>query len=1164
MSLQYTLPLKYFSAFFFILYFSSYAWSQQPNWEFIKGYSTSGNFSIDGQQGVPSVNNRMGLRETAASWKIGNKIYFFGGFGYGADRTSDNLADLWSYDLTTLEWTWLKGGTSVSKSGIYGNKGEAAASNRPGARQSPVAWTNGGKLYLFGGYGLTEGIAINYLNDLWEYDPATNNWTWLKGEKEHNQPGIYGVKGTYNASNQPGARSAALTWVVSGKVYLFGGAGYGVSGGLGPLNDLWEYDTATNQWKWLKGSDNSNASGIYGSIGVGHVNNTPSGRSLGVACTLNDKLYLFGGLANANLYNDLWMYDLALNTWTWLKGSSSTNQLSTYGVQGTAAAANTPGARRSLVAWAADGKMYLFGGNGYANTATAGALNDLWSYQPSTNQWAWLKGGNTTNQTGSYGTKGVAAATNTPGARERTLGWVENNQLYLFRGQYYYPFTNYRQDDIWSYDIASNQWTWLAGEEAAAQSGYYGTPGLANFKNQPGARSGATQWTLNGKHYLFGGNGVTPNGSGRLNDLWEYDPATQQWTWLKGSNGPAQQGNYGTTGIAAPANTPGARYYASGWAYDGKLYLFGGRGLTTSTTEGTLNDLWMFDLQTNNWTYLKGSNQLNQTGNYVGIGVADPNNQPRSRYGATAMEINGKLYLFGGTGYSPFAVVYLNETWTYNPQTGNWTLIKGGNSDNQPSVAGNLGEFDSSYTPGARANAIAWKIGSRLYLFGGDFYNFYNYTNNYYNDLWAFDATTHQWALIDGNLVGNQLGTYGQLGLASVGNRPGGRGGAAGTAVANKLYLFGGFGYASNNAIGRLNDVWMYDIASSQWVWHQGSHQTNANGVLSNVPSQNQLGARSSAVSWFNGGYFYIFGGNGYDTAGESNYRGDLWRMELPSDNLTLTSLLPSVGSFSPSFDTEIYTYSLTTSASSFTLIPTLAHYGAKVKVNGSWVASGNASDPISLDLGNNTVEVMIIAQDGISSTTYTINVNREQALPVGLVRFAAKSEANAVKLEWTVSFENNNDYFTIERGRDGKSFQEIVKVVGKGNLNTTRDYVAYDKSPLQGVNYYRLAQVDFNGTGKQIGLAQAKFTLAAQLAWKVYPNPAKDHVLLSLSGHKQGQVKVTLVDLLGRTLKSEIFTQASEETPLRLDLKNIPLAGVYLLKINTDGAEEILKLTVQ
>ncbi|WAC39020.1 kelch repeat-containing protein [Pedobacter sp. SL55] len=1149
MSFQSAIPLKYLLAFCFTVFFHYATWSQQPNWEFIKGYSTSGNFSIDGQQGVPSVNNRMGLRETAASWKIGNKIYFFGGFGYGADRTSDNLADLWSYDLTTLEWTWLKGGTSVSKSGIYGNKGEAAASNRPGARQSPVAWTNGGKLYLFGGYGLTEGIAINYLNDLWEYDPATNNWTWLKGEKEHNQPGIYGVKGTYDASNQPGARTAALTWVVNGKVYLFGGGGYGVSSGLGPLNDLWEYDTATNQWKWLKGSDNSNASGIYGSIGVGHVNNTPSGRSLGVACTLNDKLYLFGGLANANLYNDLWMYDLALNTWTWLKGSSSTNQLSTYGVQGTAAAANTPGARRSLVAWAANGKMYLFGGNGYANTATAGALNDLWSYQPGTNQWAWLKGGNTTNQTGSYGTKGVAAATNTPGARERTLGWVENNQLYLFRGQYYYPFVSYRQDDIWSYDIASNQWTWLAGEETAAQSGYYGTPGLATVKNQPGARSGATQWTLNGKHYLFGGNGVTPSGSGRLNDLWEYDPATQQWTWLKGSNAPGQEGNYGTIGVAAIANTPGARYYANGWAYDGKLYLFGGRGLTTTATEGILNDLWVFDLQTKNWTYLNGSKQLNEYGNYGTLGVENASNQPRSRYDASAVVVNGKFYLFGGTGYSSFNTAHLPDLWSHNPETGNWTWLKGGP---QFPVAGNLAQFSEDYTPGARAGTVAWAVGNRLYLFGGTYYNPNSYTTSYYNDLWAFDTATSYWALMSGDVVANKLGVYGQIGVASAGSRPGGRMSATGITVNSKLYLFGGFGYASNNTIGRLNDVWMYDIASSQWVWHQGSHQTNANGVLSNVPSQNQIGARNSAVSWFNGGYFYIFGGNGYDIAGESNYRGDLWRMELPSDNLTLTSLLPSVGSFSPSFDNEIYTYSLTTSASSFTLIPTLAHYGAKVKVNGSWMASGNTSDPISLDLGNNTVEVMIIAQDGISRTTYTINVNREQALPVTLVSFTAKIENNAAKLQWQTAMEQDNSGFEIYRSGDDKQRIRIAQIAGK---NAPGVYNHTDQRPLNGNNYYWLVQIDRDGKTTELGQKVLNFDLSA-LDISVYPNPATAKTTVTFGAGQYQTLVFSGID--GKVIMKESLTPEQRQTSI--NVAAYP-AGVYIIKLIGTGGSSVHKL---
>lgn len=76
-----------------------------------------------------------------------------------------------------------------------------------------------------------------------------------------------------------------------------------------------------------------------------------------------------------------------------------------------------------------------------------------------------------------------------------------------------------------------------------------------------------------------------------MNDLWKY--ASGQWTWMGGANTGNQIGTYGTQGTASPANTPGARDSAVGWAdATGDLWLFGGYGLDSVLAQGGLNDLW--------------------------------------------------------------------------------------------------------------------------------------------------------------------------------------------------------------------------------------------------------------------------------------------------------------------------------------------------------------------------------------------------------------------------------------------------------------------------------------------------------------------------------------------------------------------------------------------
>src|SRR6202034_2147530 len=80
------------------------------------------------------------------------------------------------------EWTWMSGSMSANQWGIYGTVDQASASNVPGARQSPVTWTDtSGNLWLFGGYGYDSVGTLLPMNDLWKY--SWSQWTWVSGPK---------------------------------------------------------------------------------------------------------------------------------------------------------------------------------------------------------------------------------------------------------------------------------------------------------------------------------------------------------------------------------------------------------------------------------------------------------------------------------------------------------------------------------------------------------------------------------------------------------------------------------------------------------------------------------------------------------------------------------------------------------------------------------------------------------------------------------------------------------------------------------------------------------------------------------------------------------------------------------------------------------------------
>lgn len=429
-------------------------------------------------------------------------------------------------------------------------------------------------------------------------------WTWVGGSDDMSQYGTYGILGTPNVANAPGCRYGAVTWTDgSGDLWLFGGYGLGASGG-GLLNDLWKYDITAGHWTWMKGSNAPDQHGTYGTKGIASSGNTPGARQNAVSWKDGSgNLWLFGGVGQpasgaVNYLNDLWKYDVASGNWTWMKGSNATNEYGTYGTRGEPVPDNTPGARQATEAWTdLSGNLWLFGGSGFATSGLAGFLNDLWRYDVATGNWAWMKGSNAIGQLGVYGSLGVEETSNTAGARSGAVTWTDSSgHLWLFGG-YGYPAsgTTGYLNDLWRYDVGSGNWAWIKGSAGKDQVGTFGTIGVEDSLNVPGARDGAVSWTDRwGNLWLFGGYGFGAVDTGRLNDAWKLDVGTRNWTWMKGSSTAVDQnGTYGTKGTPAEANAPGGREMAASWADgSGDLWLFGGTGFPASAGPGDLNDLW--------------------------------------------------------------------------------------------------------------------------------------------------------------------------------------------------------------------------------------------------------------------------------------------------------------------------------------------------------------------------------------------------------------------------------------------------------------------------------------------------------------------------------------------------------------------------------------------
>ncbi len=448
------------------------------------------------------------------------------------------------------QWAWMSGDDSTNAP-VYGTEGQGSSANTPGSRgYAATSVDAAGNLWLFGGFNCTSGDCStgNYMADLWSYGTKTGQWTWVGGSDTPNLAGTYGTQGSSAATNLPGGRSGAAVWTDSaGNIWVFGGQGYDSAGTLGYLNDLWKYDSSTSQWTWVNGSSLANQAGVYGTLGVPAAANQPGGRQGGVTwIDGSNDLWLEGGFGldasgTTGFLSDLWKFDPSTEQWTWVNGPSSGDQPGVYGTQGVAASANVPGARENATGWAdRSGGLWMFGGNGLGSSVSAasGELNDLWRYDTTTGLWTWMGGSSTTNALGVYGTQGVGSASNVPGSRFSASSWVDSSGVFWMFGGYGYDTVSAQsnvQNDLWKYDPIAQVWTWVAGNaDGGGNSGVYDVQGLPGPQNLPGARQAAMTWTdPTGSVWMYAGDGASPaqlNDTtftlGSADDLWRLGTST--------------------------------------------------------------------------------------------------------------------------------------------------------------------------------------------------------------------------------------------------------------------------------------------------------------------------------------------------------------------------------------------------------------------------------------------------------------------------------------------------------------------------------------------------------------------------------------------------------------------------------------------------------------
>ena len=382
-------------------------------------------------------------------------------------------------------------------------------------------------------------------------------------------PSTVGLSG---ASYYPGCRCSSGSWVdpATGYLYLFGGYGYGASGSIGLLNDMWRFNPSTSEWAWLSGLNVSGANVTYDTLGATTALNNPGGRRAMATAAKNGQLWLHGG-----------------SILTYITVPDAPAPVTFAPVMSPPTAITPP------LSYGAPVSSPI-----HSTASLVNHVADTWYFDVGSSQWHWVEIGSATAMQGALGS---VSTTNNPGPRSEHAGFISGGDFWVFGGLGLDNSSNEGYlNDIYRLDTASSKWIFWGGSALANSSG---------SASQPSATSSPATWvSTSGTFWVVGGMGTDGVGtnSAYLGSMWGFSPSTQTWTVLGGSTigsteacsgtgtGCGLTPNYGTLGVSAASNAIGPRTGACGFhrVQSNLGYVLSGQGFDTTNTLHLLQDTW--------------------------------------------------------------------------------------------------------------------------------------------------------------------------------------------------------------------------------------------------------------------------------------------------------------------------------------------------------------------------------------------------------------------------------------------------------------------------------------------------------------------------------------------------------------------------------------------
>lgn len=170
-------------------------------------------------------------------------------------------------------------------------------------------------------------------------------------------------------------------------------------------------------------------------------------------------------------------------------------------------------------------------------------------------------------------------------------------------------------------------------------------------------------------------------------------------------------------------------------------------------------------------------------------------------------------------------------------------------------------------------------------------------------------------------------------------------------------------------------------------------------------------------------------------------------------------------------------------------------------------------------------------------------------ALAIDLLDFSATVKENQVSLDWSTRSESNNDYFMVEHSLDGRTFEAVEKIDGAGTTTMINDYTFEYQETKKGAHYYRIQQVDFNGTSSYSQIEE--IFIENNNTISIHPTLVDQDITVNVGSELNTDAQINIFDATGQIVFEAIVSKHDTNKTLNIADLN---TGTYFIIINADG----------